>query len=211
MARTVENIGELLGDQIPFKHPDRDFYDPAQVLMLRTYPKFLARIRTFNTMNWHSKPPCLSPPICALYGWSLSEKCDVLKCDICSEVLYAALPNRTEDNFALRLDKVLRALVSGHGEICPFRQKSEPSEFLANHDSAFLFNNRLQTFKGATNLPRVTLDGLDMTVVAQIKDYFGSAFSQDAVLLALDGWKLQESKLYCEADNRLIPVSLTAH
>ena len=81
--------------------------------------------------------------------------------------------------------------MSGHGEICPFRQKSEPAEFLANHDSAFLFNNRLQTFKGerytykrkklilgATNLPRVTVNGLDMAVVAQIKDYFGSAFSQ---------------------------------
>ena len=34
MARTMENIGELLGAQIPFKHPDRDFYDPAQVMMV---------------------------------------------------------------------------------------------------------------------------------------------------------------------------------
>ena len=36
MARTMENIGELLGAQIPFKHPDRDFYDPAQVMMVIT-------------------------------------------------------------------------------------------------------------------------------------------------------------------------------
>ena len=109
MARTHDDIGTLLNCTLssPFKHPDREFYDPAQVLMLRTYPKFLARIATFNTLNWHSKPPCLSPPVCALYGWSLNGS-DVLKCCTCDEVLYCALPSRTDENFAPRLEKVLR-------------------------------------------------------------------------------------------------------
>ena len=85
---------------------------------------------------------------------------------MCEEILYAALPQRTDDNFPMRLDKVLRVcfnhpysvsplikgLINGHSEICPFRQKSEPAEFLTNHDSAYLFNNRLQTFKGRSNV-----------------------------------------------------------
>ena len=81
MARTFENVGQLLAQSIqsPVKTPTQQFYDPAQVLMLRTYPAFLACIASFNTMNWHSKPPCLAPPICALYGWSLEAQCDVLK------------------------------------------------------------------------------------------------------------------------------------
>jgi len=209
MARTHDDIGTLLNCTLssPFKHPDREFYDPAQVLMLRTYPKFLARIATFNTLNWHSKPPCLSPPVCALYGWSLNGS-DVLKCCTCDEVLYCALPSRTDENFAPRLEKVLRGLIAGHSDICPFRQKPEPAEFLSNHGSTFLFSNRLQTFKGAKNLPTVSVDNLDETLVNQIKDYFGSAFSKDAVLLALDGWKLANDgdKLHCEADHRLIPL-----
>lgn len=209
MARTFENVGQLLAQSIqsPVKTPTQEFYDPAQVLMLRTYPAFLARIATFNTMNWHSKPPCLAPPICALYGWSLEAQCDVLKCKMCEEILYAALPQRTDDNFPMRLDKVLRGLVNGHSEICPFRTKSEPVEFLTNHDSTYLFNNRLQTFKGVENLPHVTVDNIDIEIVDQIKDYFGESFSKDAILLALDGWKLANKTLYCETDHRMIPVS----
>merc|ERR1719210_984428 len=106
----------------------------------------------------------------------------------------------------MRLDKVLRGLINGHSEICPFRQKSEPAEFLTNHDSTYLFNNRLQTFKGVKNLPHVTVDNLDDEKVDQIKDYFGQSFSKDAILLALDGWKLTDETLHCETDHRMIPI-----
>ena len=33
---------------------------------------------------------------------------NLMKCKMCEEILYAALPQRTDDNFPMRLDKVLR-------------------------------------------------------------------------------------------------------
>ena len=66
MARTIEStLAGLEGSKISTNLN----YDPRALALLRTFPRYQKRLETFKGTKWHSKPPCLSPPFCALYGW----------------------------------------------------------------------------------------------------------------------------------------------
>lgn len=210
MARTNQDIQQVFSSV--FRPTKDQNYDPAQIKMLRTYPDYVKRIGTYNSINWHSKPPCLSPPICALYGWSLSSA-DVLKCFCCDEVLSGELPERSSPGFANRLEKLLKNLINGHSSVCQFSRSMEPAGFLSNVTSSFQFWNRLSTFKGITSdlLPsiceRIEFDHNNFDRVYNSMDL---GLTKEGFKLALFGWKYRNdeglAQLVCEDDNRSIPV-----
>merc|ERR1712227_780890 len=129
-------------------------YDPRALALLRTFPRYQKRLETSKGTKWHSKPPCLSPPFCALYGWSLHDF-DVLICPECGEVLLGTLPPRGSENYASRLDKILTGLLTNHSEVCHFRQKPEPFEFFKRDDSVYLYKTRLLSYPEHVTLPEI--------------------------------------------------------
>jgi len=208
MARTNQDIQQIFSSV--FRATKDNNYDPMQVKMLRTYPDYVKRVGTYTSINWHSKPPCLSPPICALYGWSLACS-NVLKCYCCGEVLNGELPDRSSSGYAHRLEKLLKNLINCHSEICIFSKSMEPVGFLTNVSSSFQFWNRLYTFEGlhSDQLPKLPKIDIDNSQIEKCYDSVNLSLSMEAFQLALFGWKYRNNELaqlVCEDDNRSIPV-----
>jgi len=193
---------------------DKNF-EPRAIVLLRTFPQYAARLESFSPMKWHSKPPTLSPPFCALYGWSMFD-CDVLKCELCGELLLAQLPDRNSDNYASRLDRILTGLVTQHADLCKFRISHEPFEFFNRDDSTHLLKTRLMTFPDEVSLPRISpLISEDKmhSIRTYCKPYVANKDKLDEIItLAMNGWQyrvsdeFEEPCLECEDDVRIIPV-----
>ena len=66
MARTIQSaLAGLEGSKISTNLN----FDPRALALLRTFPRYQKRLESFKGTKWHSKPPCLNPLFCALYGW----------------------------------------------------------------------------------------------------------------------------------------------
>ena len=78
MARTFDSSQFSLQIDPSHKISKNLNFDPRAVALLRTFPRYQERLATFNAIKWHSKPPTLSPPFCALYGWHVTDF-DVLR------------------------------------------------------------------------------------------------------------------------------------
>jgi len=200
------------------KNEEMKLFDPSAIILLRTFPRYQERLATFDVTKWSGKPACLSPPFCAIYGWSCKEK-DVLKCSECGEVLLAELPARNKDFFPKKVDNLLTMLTSGHASWCEFAISHEPFEFLKKNDSPYLFKKRLQSFpKTIDFLPKVE-SGLSEDLLALDKNFLERHFSifvknkqyeSEIIELAANGWSFKADEhdgalLVCEDDVRQIP------
>lgn len=213
MARTFESATLQIDPSLQISKNVN--FDPRAIALLRTFPKYQKRLASFNATKWHSKPPALSPPFCALYGWHVLEP-DVLKCDDCDEVLYAHLPQRNSEEYPGRIDNIITRLVAQHTDLCGFRAKHEPFEFFKRDDSAYLFKNRLLSFPKSGLLPEVT-SSISADSLAKLVAHYGSFVDnkdqmETIISLAVNGWNFQKSvenpmgNLECEDDTRVIPV-----
>lgn len=194
------------------KNEEIKIFDPSAIILLRTFPRYQERLATYDVTKWNGKPACLSPPFCAIYGWSCKEK-DVLKCPDCGEILLGELPARNNDFFAKKVDDLLTMLHSGHASYCEFANSHEPFEFLKKDDSPYLFKKRLQSFPDTIDfLPKVSsgLSDDDMEFLSRYFSFFvkNKAFKNEIINLAANGWKFtheNEAFLLCEDDARRIP------
>jgi len=213
MARTFESVKLQIDPSLEISKNLN--FDPRAIVLLRTFPRYQERLQTFTPTKWHSKPACLSPPFCALYGWEIFEA-DTLKCESCEELLYAQLPPRNSEHFPNRVDRILTGLITQHDELCEFRQKHEPFEFFKRDDSTYLLKTRLLSFPAECKLPSV-VNTIDGDVMNQLRPYCETFVKNkdqlDVIIsLAMNGWNFQKSEDYpmgnleCEDDVRVVPA-----
>lgn len=215
MARTFDSSQFSLQIDPSHKISKNLNFDPRAVALLRTFPRYQERLVTFNAIKWHSKPPTLSPPFCALYGWHVTDV-DVLRCTECDEVLYGHLPYRNAPNYPSRLDSILTGLITNHAELCAFRTNHEPFEFFKRDDSSYLFKNRLLSFPPFVELPHLVAE-VDADFMTELIENFGAFVENKAemkkiISLSLYGWNYQvvpdqpRGNLESEDDVRVISI-----
>ena len=87
---------------------------------LRGYDSFMLRFRTFSSLTWFGKPACVSPLVCARWGWEVAEP-DTLQCVACGAFLHGPLPLKAQssiyDDCVERLKNNLKA---AHSKFCVF-------------------------------------------------------------------------------------------
>ena len=72
-----------------------------QLLLITTNNNFSNKkcFPSISASKWNSKPASLSPPFCAIYGWSLFQE-DALQCNDCEEMLIAKLPKQNDELYS---------------------------------------------------------------------------------------------------------------
>ncbi|XP_022656405.1 nuclear-interacting partner of ALK-like isoform X2 [Varroa destructor] len=163
------------------------------------FNKFLSRIATFFNEegvnhHWLSKPPSLSPPNCAMFGWRLTS-CNMLTCELCGSKLFAEVSAKLPAHIARKcLKEIERNLRSGHTKGCAFRFAPCPDHFkyISPTAAAALvaaFEQRLESLSVLKqDLPCVTMDEFDQ--LDKIKrDSDLKDTPTELVILALLGWE----------------------
>ena len=92
------------------------------------FAAYLSRLSTFRAgANWFDKPPPVSPPQCARYGWTLTGH-NLLTCNVCGACLKA--PEHMVNDPEV-LATLVSQLTTAHGELCPWRGNPSPDTIAA--------------------------------------------------------------------------------
>eukprot|EP00644_Phytophthora_capsici_P008901 jgi/Phyca11/101836/e_gw1.6.238.1 len=106
------------------KGPDSDdLYRPWD------HSDFLARVDSFSIGSWFAKPDVISAFECARHGWKNSAP-DQLYCVCCKQFLCFHIDDKLSEAGAQKVAKTFKQqLVSGHTQLCPWRDNPSPEAF----------------------------------------------------------------------------------
>ncbi|KAI9910025.1 hypothetical protein PsorP6_011202 [Peronosclerospora sorghi] len=93
------------------------------------HESFLARVSSFSIASWFAKPDVISVFECARHGWKNSAP-DQLYCNCCARFLCFKIDGKLSEDGALEVaQKFANQLVTGHKELCPWRDNPSPESF----------------------------------------------------------------------------------
>ncbi|KAK8757908.1 hypothetical protein V5799_004458 [Amblyomma americanum] len=100
----------------------------------KEYEDYKARIETFldeygSQSQWTCKPPELSPPVCARFGWKCVEE-DIICCISCKAHLDCQLSNNLGHKLYKECtEKLISSLMDAHKSCCPWRTLPCPESY----------------------------------------------------------------------------------
>lgn len=173
----------------------------------KEYEDYKVRIETFldeygSQSQWSCKPPELSPPVCARFGW----KCvgvDMLCCISCKAHLDCQLcSNLGHKLYKECTEKLVSSLKDAHKSSCPWKTAPCPESYavmepVMRHEALDQLRKRFGTLIPILpSLPLLNTDQiqekLGADAIAKVCKLAGEEENMEherAVLLALTGWK----------------------
>jgi len=94
------------------------------------HTNYLTRLTTYTPLTFFGKPPSISPPICALHGYT-NTSLDVITCGECNNQLTLTIdPTHTLSSADTVAEEYAKALITTHASSCVWSVGPTASSFL---------------------------------------------------------------------------------
>uniref|UniRef100_A0A131XYG3 Uncharacterized protein n=1 Tax=Ixodes ricinus TaxID=34613 RepID=A0A131XYG3_IXORI len=174
----------------------------------KDYADFKSRIETFfddygTLSRWPCKPPELSPPQCARFGWTCANE-SMLVCVACKEYLDCEVSSSLGRKLHKEcLSRLVSSLEGAHKPCCPWKTAPCPKSYtvmqpVLRKDALSQLRERLETLGPISSaLPVLNTDKIysllspeDILKIGKLVDKDRGAETQRAdLLLAITGWQ----------------------